>query len=110
MILAGDVGGTNTRLAFFESQGGRPIPAVIEVYPSKDHAGLEEILPKFLSQHPFPVEAAAFGIAGPVRNCRCVTPNLPWVVDASVLATTLGLEQVELVNDLEANAHGIAAL
>jgi glucokinase len=110
MILAGDVGGTNTRLAFFESQGGRPVPTVIEVFPSKDFAGLEEILPKFLAHHPQAVEAAAFGIAGPVRNGRSETPNLPWVVDASTLAATLGLEHVELVNDLEANAHGIAVL
>ena len=110
MILAGDVGGTNTRLAFLESQAGRPVPAVIEVFPSKEYAGLEEILPQFLARHAHPVEAAAFGIAGPVRNGRCKTPNLPWVVDANTLAATLGLEQVELVNDLEANAHGISIL
>jgi glucokinase len=110
MILAGDVGGTNTRLAFFESQGGRPVPTVIEVFPSNEYAGLEEILPKFLARHADPVEAAAFGIAGPVRNGRCKTPNLPWVVDARTLAAALGLERVELVNDLEANAHGISVL
>jgi glucokinase len=110
MILAGDVGGTNTRLAFCESQAGRPVPAVIEVFPSKEYAGVEEILAKFLAQHAHPMEAAAFGIAGPVRNGRCKTPNLPWVADASTLAATLGLERVELVNDLEANAHGISVL
>ncbi len=40
------------------------------------------------------------------------TPNLPWVVDAESLARELRLElgAVRLINDLEANAYGIAAL
>jgi glucokinase len=110
MLLGGDVGGTNTRLAFFESQNGRPVPAVIEVFLSKDYAGLEEIFPKFLSHHSYPVDAAAFGVAGPVQDGRSITPNLPWIVEARTLAATLRLERVELVNDLEANAHGIGVL
>src|SRR5439155_18447158 len=46
----------------------------------------------------------------PVKNGRAVTPNLPWVVDASRLAGRLGLDGVLLINDLEANTYGIAVL
>ena len=53
---------------------------------------------------------AAFGVAGPVRNGRCEATNLPWVVDAVTLAAELGIRDVWVINDLEANAYGIAAL
>jgi glucokinase len=36
--------------------------------------------------------------------------NLPWLVDAAALQAELGYQQVSLLNDLEANAYGIATL
>lgn len=110
MILAGDIGGTITRLALFDGSTTKPTPIVIEVFPSRNHSGPEEILREFRAQHSQAVEAASFGIAGPVRNGRCQTPNLPWVVDSASVADVLGLPWVNLVNDLEVNAHGIAVL
>ncbi len=110
MILAGDVGGTNTRLAFVKASGGRLTVVVEDVFPSREHANLEAVLRKFMSSHRLPVEQACFGVAGPVRHGRCDATNLPWVVDARQLARELGLEAVGLINDLEANAYGIAAL
>jgi glucokinase len=57
------------------------------------------------------VDRACFGVAGPVVGGQHVaTPNLMWDVDASVIARTLDQPQVGLINDLEANAHGIFAL
>ena len=43
MILAGDVGGTNTRLAFVEATGDRLTLIVEEVFPSREHANLEGV-------------------------------------------------------------------
>jgi glucokinase len=110
MILAGDIGGTNTRLAFFEGTAQRPVPVLVKVFPSRIHKGLEEILQIFLADNHHPLEAAAFGIAGPVHDGRCQTPNLPWNVDSRSVAQCLGLPSAGLLNDLEANAHGIAVL
>jgi glucokinase len=36
--------------------------------------------------------------------------NLKWAVDSSSLAREIGIESVALINDLEANAYGVAAL
>jgi len=110
MILAGDIGGTNTRLAFFEGTPNELTPVAIDVFPSRDHKGPEEIAHAFLAKHNRVAEAACFGIAGAVRNGHAETPNLPWVVDAHEIADELGLPEVGLINDLEANAHGIALL
>jgi glucokinase len=110
LILAGDIGGTSTRLAFFEIVDGRPRAALEKVYRSREHADLDAIVAKFIAEHPLAAEGAAFGIAGPVRDNRVQTPNLAWVVDGRRLASHLGLARVGLINDLEANAWGIAAL
>ncbi|HUA19596.1 MAG TPA: glucokinase [Bryobacteraceae bacterium] len=110
MILAGDIGGTNTRLAFFEGTPDHLTPVVIDIFPSREHKGPGEIARVFLAKHQRSADAACFGIAGAVRDGRAETPNLPWVVDAHEIARELGLPEVHLINDLEANAHGIALL
>ncbi len=110
MILAGDIGGTHTRLAFFEEQGGRLKAVAEKVFRSRDYPKLDAVLREFTAAHRFSITSACFGIAGPVRRGRSDTTNLPWVVDAATVANELALERVELINDLEANAWGIAAL
>jgi glucokinase len=109
MILAGDIGGTKTRLAVFEPSRLRD-PVAVATYASRDHASLDEALRAFVATHPLPIDAACFGVAGPVKNGRCETTNLPWIVDARPLATSLGVRTVWLINDLEATAYGIAVL
>lgn len=110
MILAGDIGGTSTRLALFSIEQGKLVQAALKKYHSRDHQALAEIVKVFTREHPENVEHAAFGIAGPVRGGKVHTPNLPWTVDAEMLSQTIGVADVHLLNDLEANAHGIPVL
>ena len=110
MILAGDIGGTSARLALFDSEGGRLQMVAEQTYPSRQYKGLEGIASAFAANHNTRIARACFGIAGPVRNGHVATPNLAWVVDAKSLAQDLGLKAVKLINDLEANAYGVAAL
>jgi glucokinase len=110
MILAGDIGGTNSRVAYFQVQDGRPTMVREAVYPSRAHRGLDEIVLSFVHLQPEPIEAACFGVAGPVRNGRVEASNLPWLIDQATLARELKLPSTFLINDLEANAWGIAAL
>src|SRR5260221_351059 len=107
MILAGDIGGTHTRVALFSQEGSRLRPGLEKVYPSREHANLNEIVSLFLSDAGADVKLACFGIAGPVLHGRVSASNLPWIVDASELAKQLGLETVWLINDLQAHASGI---
>ena len=110
MILAGDIGGTKTNLGLFETPDGALALLAQQSYPSREHVGLEAIVSKFLEDKNGRISAACFGVAGPIVDGQCVTPNLPWIVSAEALARTLNLESVLLINDLEATAHGIAAL
>ena len=110
MILAGDIGGTHSRLAVFSERKGAPDH--LEVYPSADHGSLQEIARAFLTAHPAELDSATFGVAGPVRDRRTVAVNLAWPVDASAVAHELGMKpgSVSVINDMEANAWGLEAL
>jgi glucokinase len=109
VILAGDIGGTKTNLALFGGDGREPLE--LETFASREHDGLEPMVEAFLAEHPADVEAASFGVAGPVRDgVYADTTNLAWPVDGRRIARLVGLERVGLLNDLEANAWGIAAL
>ena len=110
MILAGDIGGTHARLAFFQSQNGHLTPVAEGVFPSRDHSGLDEIVGQFVAKQSLRPDVACFGVAGPVRNGKVETSNLPWTVEAARLAGELHLPSTMLINDLEANAWGIASL
>lgn len=107
-ILAGDVGATHTRLALFAADPR--VPVAFESYPSRDHASLEEMVQTFLAAHPADLDCACFGVAGPIRDGQVKMINLAWPVDAASLARVLGLQAVGLINDLAANAYGIAEL
>ena len=110
MILAGDIGGTNTRLALVDATTAELRVVAEKTFPSRERTSLEATIAEFLQPQGCKLTSATFGIAGPVRNGRCEATNLPWVVDARAVAKRLRLERVGLINDLEANAYGIAAL
>ena len=110
MILAGDIGGTNARLAYFQPQNGTLRLISERVFPSQEHSELGEIVTKFLDDSGVRPEVACFGIAGPVLNGRVETSNLPWVVEQSRLAKQIHLPATVLINDLEATAWGVGGL
>ena len=110
MILAGDIGATNARLAAFETEGNRLQCVVEKIYSSREHHGLAEIVADFTRTEGIPAQSACFGVAGPVRGGRSKISNLPWIIDSQELATQLKLRTVGLINDLEAFAYGLDAL
>ena len=110
MILAGDIGGTHARLAFFDAIDGRFSLVSASVFPSREYSGLDEIVAKFVDTSNLHPDTACFGIAGPVRNGRVEASNLPWIIDSKRLADELKITKAILINDLEANAWGIASL
>ncbi|MGA7786095.1 MAG: glucokinase, partial [Candidatus Acidiferrales bacterium] len=110
MILAGDVGGTHARLALFDLHGEELNLIVEQIYASHSYPNLETIVTEFLRGTSARPDSAGIGLAGPIRDGRCVATNLPWIVDAAKLRAETGLQNIKLLNDLEANAYGIATL
>jgi len=109
-VLAGDIGGTKTRLAVFDVADARLQCVVERSYPSRDFATLHAIIEDFLGTGDTRPDAACFGIAGPVRDNVVDVTNLPWRISAAEIAARFGFRRVALLNDLEANAWGLRAL
>ncbi|MET0026003.1 MAG: glucokinase [Candidatus Thiodiazotropha sp.] len=110
-ILAGDIGGTNTRLAWFDTETHGLQPRLERTYPSPDHDSIEAILEKFLALPEIPeIELACLGVAGPVIDQVCETTNLPWRLDAAAIRQQFRFRNTWLLNDLEANAWGLETL
>ena len=110
MILAGDVGGTKTRLALYEPAASAREPVLERRLPSREYATLEALVGEFLAAAPARPRRAVLGIAGPVVAQQVEATNLPWQVSAAALGAALGGMQVLLVNDLEATAWGLPEL
>jgi glucokinase len=111
MILAGDIGGTKTNVALFQTNGSA-VGAVVrqQKFPSGGYDSLEAILTEFIGETKLDISGACFGIAAPVIEGFAKTPNLSWTVSADSLAGLLEIDRVGLINDLEATALGIPAL
>jgi len=110
MILAGDIGGTNTRLAYFDASGSKLRLVSSSVFASRQYSGLDQIAVDFVQKMKIVPEIACFGVAGPVREGRVEASNLPWIIESKKLAGELKIKKAVLINDLEANAWGIPAL
>lgn len=111
MILAGDVGGTKTELAVFDTSGDGLRTVRAERFPSRDFASLEAIVRQFLAGAPVAgLAVACFGVAGPVVDGHSVATNLPWTIDERSLAAEIRGAPVMVLNDLEAMAWGVMDL
>lgn len=110
MILAGDIGGTKTNLGLYTEENGHPRLKKLETYSSRDTIDLESLIVGFLETHPFPVQAACFGIAGPVMRGEGRITNLPWRVSESRLKRRFKWPGVRLINDLTATAQAVPLL
>ena len=108
-VLAGDIGGTSTRFALYEREptGALRLREELTV-PSREHGSLESALEAFPAAR-WPLDAAGFGVAGPVHRGRSRLTNLTWDLDEAALARRLGAP-VRLLNDLQAAAWGMLDL
>ncbi|MEX2335977.1 MAG: glucokinase [Fulvivirga sp.] len=109
-ILAGDIGGTKCNLAIFDLNEEKHNLIVEETFYSKNFKSFEELIEAFYHHTDEQIDAVSLGIAGPVYKGKVKATNLPWTLDAELIAQRLDVRQVHLLNDLEANAYGIAML
>lgn len=110
LFLAADIGGTRARLLLgqWHSDGSWQTVRQKEL-ASRDYPSLSVLLHDFLTEHEKP-PVACLALAGPVAHNRCQLTNLSWLVDGPTLQQEMGFEQVLLLNDFVAQAHGLRVL
>jgi len=109
-VLAGDVGGTNARLAVVEVAAGVTQIVYERRFPTRGTPGLAPIVREFLAGAGPTPQRACFGIACPVVDGDCRTPNLPWTVNARALAADIGIADTYIINDFDAVGYGLSRL
>jgi len=110
MLIAGDIGGTTTRLALISPAAGPRAFLAEQEFRSAGFPGLQPIVEAFLASTGGQATSACFDVAGPVLGGRAQLTNLPWELDETALCRALKLQRVSLLNDLEAIAHAVPHL
>ncbi|HET7552666.1 MAG TPA: glucokinase [Gemmatimonadaceae bacterium] len=109
-VLAGDVGGTHARLAAVDVDGTTVRVGRFREYESRAFPAIAPIVVDFISRGDESFERATFGVACPVTDGDCVTPNLPWKVSARTIASETGIAATSVINDLHAMAYGVTRM
>ena len=110
IVLGGDVGGTNARLAVVELDGRTARVVRERKYRSRDYPGLAPIVRRFCEEEGARPDRACFGIACPVVGDECTAPNLPWTINARQLAADIEIPRTTIINDFVAVGYGIESL
>ncbi len=114
LVLAIDVGGTNTNIGLVACKEGKFTLVMKADYASGKISGLEEPIAETLrlaleKRPDLRPSHACISAAGPVAENRCTMTNLAWKVDGDDLTAKLGFP-VMVVNDFVAISYGIPTL
>ncbi|KNG95587.1 glucokinase [Pseudaestuariivita atlantica] len=105
LLLVADVGGTNTRVGL--ARGTVVDTASVKRYRNADHAGLEDVLARYLAEVEATPDAAAADAAGPLIDGKVRLTNLDWTVSPDGLRAATGCATVSVLNDLQAQGHAL---
>jgi glucokinase len=108
-ILIGDIGGTNARFSVVldaNSEAGEPRIVQTADFPTIDAAIQAAVLDRSSVQP----KSAVLAVAGPVDGDEIELTNCPWVVRPKEMIANLGLTDIVVLNDFEAQALAVVAL
>lgn len=109
-ILAADIGGTTSRMGFFEFEPGMEEPRLLHILrlPTAESPSFAALLERvFAEQRLFSAascDLAVLAVPGPVQGRFCRPPNIKWTIDLHDIAA-VGLRRGALLNDFAAQAH-----
>lgn len=111
IVLAGDIGGTRTRLALV-TLGPRPPRLVGEQdFATQQTTALAPLVHDFLARQAGPKpERACFGVAGPVVDGHVRLSNVDWELDEAALGSAIGIPTTRIINDFAAIGYAIPLL
>jgi glucokinase len=109
-VLAGDIGGTKSHLGLFRLDAGAPHLLREHRYATRDFPDLEEVCTDFLRAQKEPIQAACFGVPGPIIGGEANATNVHWKMREDSLSRALHGVHVRLINDLGAAAYGVMHL
>ena len=112
-IIAGDIGGTKSWLAWAEMDGQNVAIRFEHIYSSADFSSAEALLQQFLAdaQPAAKPDVVCLALPGPVQaDAPIRLTNLDWTLEKPRLQTLLNTPTLLFINDFQAAATGVATL
>ena len=108
-ILIGDIGGTNARFSILIDAYAEP--KHFAVLQTADFATIEDAIQQgVLDKTSVQPRSAILAVAGPIAAQEIPLTNCHWVIRPAAMRGNLGLEDIIVINDFEAQALAVAAL
>lgn len=108
MVLVGDVGGTNARLALCSLDDGSL--SQIKNFSGADYPSLEAVVRTYQDQVGVKVSSVCIAIACPITGDWVSMTNHTWAFSQKELKENLGLKHLSIINDFTAISMAIPAL
>lgn len=100
-----------TTLGYFVSGNGGLEIKIQQNYPTKEYASFSDILKKFIEDNSLNnVKRLGMAVPGPVLNGKSRPERLGWNLDMEEYSRDFGFGKVDILNDQEASAYGMALL
>ncbi|MDR3000527.1 MAG: glucokinase [Fibromonadaceae bacterium] len=114
LVLAGDIGGTNTNLALVGVKNGKFTIVVEAIFPSGEINGLTQPIKELLNaakneRADLTTTRGCVCAAGPVSDNHCKMTNLSWDINGNELSKELGMD-IRVINDFLGISYGIPTL
>lgn len=107
-VLVGDIGGTNARFALVDS--AESAPQSFPTVQTADFANIDDAIRATVLDTGVRPATLILAIAGPVAGEEIKMTNCPWIIRPKVIIRDLGIHEVVVLNDFEAQALAVVAL
>jgi glucokinase len=108
--LIADIGGTNARFALTDPRAPQPELQHVHSLPGERFASLQHAAEHYLAQVGATPRRAALAVASPVTGDAIRLTNRSWSFSRRELQASLGLAQLEVINDFGAVAWAVPGL
>lgn len=108
-VLVADIGGTNARFALIQSPAS--VTQLCGQVATADYASIQAAIAHVVAEAGCAApKSAVLAVAGPVTGDRVALTNAHWVLEPIEIIANLGLSQVIILNDFEAQALVLPSL
>ena len=107
-LIAADLRDEKTVVGLYIAENRKVFLKIEKTYDTKEFSSFSDIVNQFISENSLDnISKIAVAVPGPVIGGKSAPARLPWKLDAEEIKDNTKIEDVFLINDLEASAYGL---
>ena len=107
-LIAADLRDEKTVVGLYIAENRKVFLKIEKTYDTKEFNSFSDIVNQFISENSLDnISKIAVAVPGPVIGGKSAPARLPWKLDAEEIKNNTKIEDVFLINDLEASAYGL---